>query len=102
MALIECPDCKKSVSDRAPACPQCGAPIATSAEQRSIGTPVVTIQGTSKRLKGQLLLAVALGVAGIFMFYGGDRDSSGFGLILLLVGSIWGLIARLRIWWHHE
>ena len=28
MPLISCPDCKTEVSDRAPACPKCGAPIA--------------------------------------------------------------------------
>lgn len=28
MALIACPECKKSVSDRASFCPQCGCPIA--------------------------------------------------------------------------
>ncbi len=27
MALITCPDCRKSVSDRATACPNCGAPV---------------------------------------------------------------------------
>ena len=30
MALINCPDCKKEVSSSAPACPGCGAPIATA------------------------------------------------------------------------
>jgi len=28
MALIECPECGGQVSDRAPACPHCGVPIA--------------------------------------------------------------------------
>lgn len=27
MALITCPDCGKQVSDKAPACPNCGCPI---------------------------------------------------------------------------
>jgi predicted amidophosphoribosyltransferase len=27
MALIECPECKKEISDKAAACPQCGCPI---------------------------------------------------------------------------
>jgi len=27
MALIECPECGKDVSDKAPSCPNCGAPI---------------------------------------------------------------------------
>jgi hypothetical protein len=28
MALINCPDCNTAVSDSAPACPNCGRPIA--------------------------------------------------------------------------
>ena len=26
MPLIDCPDCRKKISDAAPACPQCGRP----------------------------------------------------------------------------
>jgi rubredoxin len=36
MALIECPDCKREVSDAAKACPHCGRPIAD--ERRSFYT----------------------------------------------------------------
>ena len=28
MALIKCPECNKEISDKAPACPNCGTPIA--------------------------------------------------------------------------
>lgn len=30
MSLIKCPDCGKEVSDKAPACPSCGCPLASS------------------------------------------------------------------------
>ncbi len=33
MALIQCEDCGRDVSDRAPACPSCGAPIATQGDK---------------------------------------------------------------------
>lgn len=33
MALITCPDCGQSVSDRAPTCPRCGYPINPQAPQ---------------------------------------------------------------------
>jgi predicted amidophosphoribosyltransferase len=39
MALIQCPECGKSVSDLAPACPNCGVPIAHS--EAPPPTPVV-------------------------------------------------------------
>jgi zinc-ribbon domain len=31
MALINCPDCGKSISDQAPTCPQCGRAMAVAA-----------------------------------------------------------------------
>jgi hypothetical protein len=37
MALINCPDCDKQVSTNAPACPNCGAPIASVAVERTSG-----------------------------------------------------------------
>lgn len=35
MALIQCEDCGRDVSDRAPACPNCGAPIAAAADKNA-------------------------------------------------------------------
>ncbi|MFP4062064.1 MAG: zinc ribbon domain-containing protein [Halochromatium sp.] len=39
MALIDCPECGGQVSDRAPTCPHCGVPIASSAEARGGAQP---------------------------------------------------------------
>jgi hypothetical protein len=33
VALIQCEDCGRDVSDRAPACPNCGAPITAAADK---------------------------------------------------------------------
>lgn len=35
MALINCEDCGREVSDRAPACPNCGAPIAPAVDENA-------------------------------------------------------------------
>lgn len=45
MALITCPDCGRAVSDRAPACPHCGAPAPfletpTAVEQPAAKNPI--------------------------------------------------------------
>ena len=55
MALIACPDCPTLVSDRAPTCPKCGAPIAGRGEAVASGAALTTIQETSKRLKVRYL-----------------------------------------------
>lgn len=36
MALITCPDCGKQVSDKAPACPNCGCPISIPKTSREV------------------------------------------------------------------
>lgn len=41
MALINCPDCGKKVSDQAPTCPNCGRPL----EEVSQSTPNVKAEG---------------------------------------------------------
>ncbi len=43
MALVKCEECGREVSDRAPACPNCGAPAAS--EEPLIGPEKVTLQG---------------------------------------------------------
>ena len=35
MPLIQCPDCNKQISDRAPTCPHCGAPNADTESRPS-------------------------------------------------------------------
>ena len=41
MSLIHCPDCNKEISDRAPACPNCGAPNPTQPAQPTSPPPPV-------------------------------------------------------------
>lgn len=38
MAIIECPNCGRTVSDTAPNCPDCGVPIATT-QQKTVDAP---------------------------------------------------------------
>lgn len=40
MALINCPDCGKEISDKAPTCPGCGAPIGSAAPVNEKGTTI--------------------------------------------------------------
>lgn len=106
MALINCPECNKEVSDRAPTCPGCGTPIATDKESAGSGVQqLTTTQGTSKSLKLQSVLAMILLCAGIFMIYGQMQvgvTPGVFGILLAATGLLWAVITRIRIWWHHS
>ena len=45
MALVSCPECRREISDQAPACPGCGYPlraVASSSSGDSTGTVVKT------------------------------------------------------------
>ena len=37
MSLISCPECRREISDKAPTCPGCGIPIATTSETNNFG-----------------------------------------------------------------
>jgi hypothetical protein len=106
MALIKCPECSKDVSDKAPACPNCGAPIAAATVDKKGGVDVTTIQETSKRLKTHLLLAslsLAVGIVWVIIAVSASvRTSLAFPTSLFVGGLVWYAITRFRIWWHHE
>ena len=105
MALVKCPECDTQVSTAASACPKCGAPIAT----QGIGTPLSTIQQTSKRLKAHIIfssLAFWIGLVWLLIVINSDSKtpdtSTPIPVLLLLIGLIWFLITKFRIWWHHK
>lgn len=103
MALINCPDCNSQVSDRAEACIKCGSPIAGRQEAMKIGTPLTTTQSTSKRLKMHSLLSGLSFIIGMLMAMGSPPGSNGaaMGVFICLVGLVWFMVTRIRIWWHH-
>jgi len=104
MALTRCPECGNEVSTAATACPKCGAPIASPA----IGTPLSTIQQTSKRLKAHIMFscfALAIGLIWLLTGFVGEAENpspSPIAITLLLLGSVYYLATKFRIWWHHK
>ncbi len=105
MAIIACPECGSSVSDKAPTCPQCGCPIAQTREQTAIGTPVTTTQNTSKALKSQSIAALVLTVGGCSVAMtgtpGSGESAATLGAAAMVIGLVWYVVTRIRIWWHH-
>ena len=105
MALINCPDCDKQVSSNAPACPNCGAPIATASApppESPTAPEVQTVEQTGKKWK-------ALELFGVGMTFGGCVISGilhkfgygGFGVAVVLAGmATWGF-ASVSAWWDH-
>lgn len=110
MALIQCPDCGKQISESAPACPHCGRPCAAIAsEELRYNRPYerdsayVTTQLTAKSLKASQAVGAVLVTIGFFGMLIADADGPMRWVprIILLIGAFTYLGARLKIWWHH-
>jgi len=109
MALISCPECKTKVSDSAVSCPSCGTPIAEAKQFDAAGSPLTTTQETSKKLKLHTLgsaLMIIIGFIAIFVTASpndaGNVEPSRFPAFMIIIGVVWYIVAKFRIWWHHK
>lgn len=83
MALVNCSECNREVSDAAASCPGCGHPLRAPAKSNGKPTKVVRSGGMYEGI-GFLLI-----VAGIFMGIAGQAGAgiaAGAGFIIFLVG----------------
>lgn len=84
MALVKCRECGKEISDKALACPSCGAPMAVVAEGDS---------GHSSRAGAKWEgLGFVLIVGGLIWLLGGGH----WGGIFMMVGFVLFLVGRLQ------
>lgn len=94
MALIQCPECKTEISDKAVSCPKCGNPMAVS-------PPTIPLKDTQKNLKFAGKCAFMGFLLGFVIWWGGCFHGGGnFDLpdplnelgVFLFFGSITGAI----------
>lgn len=80
MALIQCDECKKEVSDKASVCPNCGNPI--SAPEPQAAPIFVQAPAREKRVPGGAkFVAWVLIIIGVFSIFS-------VGLIFILIGIL--------------
>lgn len=99
MALITCPECGKSISDKATACPGCGAPSADTASSspvasaHRVGAPEEA--GTVCPFSGHVVPAQAFvcECGAYYGYKGGVLTDQKFVLLLKLVGAFLALLA---------
>jgi hypothetical protein len=89
MALIKCSECGKEVSDKATACPNCGAPPASEGRTRQHrdNTPVRVVRADWRWEAIGALLVIGGLIAGI------AGASSGW--LVLIVGFVIFIISRV-------
>ncbi len=95
MPLVTCPDCSKSHSDAAPACPGCGRPNARAPQQRA----TVTVEQTAKRWK---MLKIGAVVA-VLATLGASMLGAPSAVLVagLVVAAVLGIAGSAGAYWHH-
>lgn len=92
MALIACPDCEQNVSDSAPACPNCGRPIAP-----------VQIEQTAKKHKAMMLVSFIVAIIGFVsvLVLSGANKPVWIGGVVAGLGVIGYFSGMFGAWWRN-
>ena len=103
MALIQCSECGRSVSDKATACVGCGAPIEQDANAvfASAPQPSKSPALTRKALRWRALLSAVTFILGVTMTIevdrrGGNQTLTTLAALLLIAGLCWLIVAILQ------
>ena len=109
MALINCPECGKQVSDAAAACPGCAYPLSQATQQQpkpkqAPKETVVTTQRTSKKWKLMQLIGALLLIIGVISLIAGanSNEPSAAGMPMIVIGILLFIVARAGSWWCHD
>lgn len=97
MALITCAECSAKVSDQAPACISCGAPLHAS------GRRPTTIQATGKDAKLITLLGGLLIFGSIILiFMRSVPDHVHYAAWSFAIGLVLRVYGRIMAWWKYH
>ena len=100
----KCPFCAEEIKFDAIVCRFCGRDLDQGQTSR-----MIAVEATKKKFKKHTVIAIALVVVGFILIMSGmstafSGDAAGavkftMGFFLLIIGCIWGLVNRIRIWW---
>ena len=101
MALTQCPECDREMSDRAAACPGCGAPNAAAPRA------VVTIEATGKRWKALQLGGSLVAILSLFACATsiGAEATTGLtkvGAVTFWLGVLAAAAGQAGAWWDNR
>ena len=100
MALIECPDCKATISDSATKCPQCGVPVhllRLANEPGYFGKAMWGSLGLSMGILifgAMIIFVISLGFAVLMLYDGNDPFDSE----TLTILGLSGVVSALGVW----
>ena len=63
---------------------------------------VRTIEKTSKALKLQIAVSILLMIGSVFIMANAEQRSIALtGFAMFVIGFIWWIITKMRVWWSH-
>ena len=100
MAIINCPQCAKSISDKHKVCPHCELDMTDLTEEKLQSLSKIKKIQSSQSLMTHQFVAMLLFLAGCFSYYTlEDKESPQFVLAQasIVVGFLWYIANRIRI-----
>lgn len=82
MALIQCPVCKKRVSNRAIQCPSCGAPIAAQDDEQTERAQARNRWKRNRRLQNISFVTLLIFLIGVLLFWYNKTNPTGWKYLL--------------------
>lgn len=104
MALVNCSECGREISDQAPSCPNCGFVVNQQTQATKVDLNFNKYELTSKKWKKYKIIGFPLLIIGLIMFManlapGTNPAGFVFGLLFTLVGVVLLIVSSLGNWW---
>ncbi len=101
MAVINCPSCKKKISDKAKTCSHCAIDLQNLDEEKLQTLSKVNVINKSQRLMTHSFIAMLLFCGGFLLFYWQDVQPGtveyALSVVCALVGFVWYIATRIRL-----
>jgi uncharacterized membrane protein YvbJ len=100
MAIIKCPQCAKSISDKQSICPHCDLNMNELTEEKRHSLSKIKSLKHSQTIMTHQAIAMLLFLVGVFTFYNSeDKAAPQYMLsqVCIFVGFTWYIINRIRI-----
>ena len=101
MAVIDCPSCKKKISDKAKSCSHCGIAIAEVDQEKLALIKQTNAIKKQQNLMTHSFIAMLLFCGGFLFFYLRDVQSGtleyGLAIGLTLIGFVLYIVTRIRL-----
>ncbi len=91
MALIKCSECGREISDKAGACPGCGAPVSSPTTNQSMAPTAVHYNRDKDTFTGTMVLMVKLAMRAVQeLGWKLDQANDTLGMVTFQTGMSWG------------